>query len=135
MTGSFSISVEGSPVDRPPARVIVSNRKNQPDMVEIHYHDDNREVLKSSSPFAVGKKLKVEASVGGTQKSVLAEVEVIGFEAIKSESGQFFSVIKALDATHRLQRGMFTQTWENKTAADIAGDLAGLCGLQKGQID
>lgn len=101
----------------------------------LRIHDPNHIV---ASKCRIG--VDVDISVRKTEKShiriftgEITRMETI-VERTLSEQGSF-SVLRAMDRTHRLMRGRQVRAYQGKTLKSIVQEVAGRAGLKVGRVD
>jgi uncharacterized protein involved in type VI secretion and phage assembly len=107
----------------------VDDSNHVPDLFVLRFSDEAGTVL-AKAHFEIGAK--VELSLQSTQPggpSVLLAGEVTAIEVDVSEAG-VFTVVRGLDASHRLFRGTRVEAYVNMTASDIVQKVAQRAGLQ-----
>jgi len=126
------VKVDGTPLpdDVRPLLVTgyVDDSTNVPDLFVLRFSDEAGVVL-AKGKFEIGAK--VELSLQSTQPGgpgVLLAGEVTAIEVDVSESG-VFTVVRGLDASHRLFRGTRVEAYVNMTASDIVKKVAQRVGL------
>jgi phage protein D len=78
-----------------------------------------------------GAALGVDATSDGSAASIF-KGEIISVEPVFEEGGETKVVVRALNRLHRLTRGRKTRTFENKSDAEIAAQIASEAGLAFG---
>lgn len=135
-TTFWDIQVDGRPlpddVEALLEVVVVDDSLHAPDLFELHFRDPDRVAL-TKGGFEVGKPVKI-AVVGGGAPTTLIDAEVTALEISFDESGTL-TVVRGLDASHRLVRGRRTETYRDMTYSDIARKVAARAGLAVGAID
>ncbi len=113
--------------------MVVDTSLIDPDHVVLTFRDPDRVVL-ANTGATIGTMLKVGIVDDANPSGVwLADGEVTALEAEFSGAGTF-TVIRGLDATHRLQRGSVTKAFQNATSSDIVRKVASAAGLRVGTI-
>ena len=114
--------------------MVVDTSLIDPDHVVLTFRDPDRVVL-ANTKAKIGSKLKVGIVDDGNPGGVwLADGEVTALEAEFSGAGTF-TIIRGLDATHRLQRGSKTMAFQNSKSSDIVKKVASAAGLTVGTIE
>jgi phage protein D len=131
-SNTILVKVEGTalPDDVKPLLVhaYVDDSSNVPDLFVLRFSDEAGTVL-TKAGIEIGKKVELSmqsTSPGGPQ--VLLAGEVTALEVEVSEAG-VHTVVRGLDASHRLFRGTRVEAYVNMTASDIAKKVAGRAGL------
>jgi len=96
-----------------------------------------------SNLLTIGKKVAIGFSSVKTNASEFAEgseqtaidAEVTAVEADFNEQSQATIVIRGCDVSHRLYRGRFNRSFQNKKDSDIVKDIAREVGIAEGKID
>ncbi|MCB0969453.1 MAG: phage late control D family protein, partial [Ilumatobacter sp.] len=105
-----------------------------PDSVFVRLRFDDPD-LWNRLGVSIGQKIDVRAGqLGEAAESTLITGEVTSIEAVY-EYGNRFLVIRGYDASHRLQIGRKTRSFNNVTDSDLARRIAGDAGLSIGTID
>ena len=110
--------------------VEVDSNLSLPDMATLRFHDPNAG-LTNDGPFALGAELQV--GVGDEQgrgDSTLFVGEIMAIEPDFGEGTVVDLAVRAYDRSHRLHRGVHTQTYLNISDSDIASQIATAVGLQ-----
>lgn len=131
-SNTLLVSVEGTPLpdDVRPQLVggFVDDSTNVPDMFVLRFTDAGGVVL-AKGGFAIGAKVELALqTTAPTGKQVLLKGEVTAIEVEVGEKGTY-TVVRGLDASHRLFRGTRTEAFVNMTASDIVAKVAGRAGL------
>ena len=126
------VKVNGTPLpdDVKPLLVTgyVDDSNHVPDLFLLRFSDEGGTVL-AKAHFEIGAK--VELSLQSTQPGgpgVLLAGEVTAIEVDLSEAG-VFTIVRGLDASHRLFRGTRVEAYVNMTASDIVKKVAQRVGL------
>jgi phage protein D len=135
---TVKITIDGAPLADDTltllTSMVVDTSLVDPDHVVLTFRDPDRVVLKDTKA-KIGAKLKVGIVDDGNPSGVwLADGEVTALEAEFSGAGTF-TIIRGLDATHRLQRGSRTMAFQNSTSSDIVRKVASAAGLTVGTIE
>ena len=107
----------------------VDDSNHVPDLFLLRFSDEAGTVL-AKAKLEIGAK--VELSLKSTQPGgpgVLLAGEVTAIEVDVSEAG-VFTIVRGLDASHRLFRGTRVEAYVNMTASDIVQKVAQRVGLQ-----
>ncbi len=131
-SNTILVKVDGAqlPDDVKPLLVTgyVDDSTHVPDLFLLRFSDESGTVL-AKARFEIGAK--VELSLQSTQPGgpgVLHAGEVTAIEVDVSEAG-VFTVVRGLDASHRLFRGTRVEAYVNMTASDIVKKVAQRAGL------
>ncbi len=132
------VEIDGSPLSSELEvlleQVMVDDHLHAPDMFEVTFRDAERQVL-SQAKLKIGSKVKVSAPpLGGSAPEVLISGEVTAFEGEYDSAGSR-AIVRGYDMLHRLHMGRVSKTFVNVKYSDIAQQVAGDHGLQKGTID
>lgn len=132
-SNTIAVSVDGTPLpDDIKAKLVtgvVDDSTNVPDLFVLRFTDDGAVVL-TKGKFEIGAKVELSlhnTAPGGHQ--VLLEGEVTALEVELGEKGMH-TVVRGLDASHRLFRGTRTEAFVDMTASDIVRKVAQRAGLQ-----
>ncbi|MBE1489292.1 VgrG-related protein [Plantactinospora soyae] len=135
-----NLLVVGAPNTLPgewPERLVygcVEDSSNLPASATLRYHDQGSRLLQESR-ITIGRKLTVAVRAGDSNREVpLFTGEVVTVETDFDGTGTYTS-IRGLDLSHRLMRGRRVASYQNRTASDIARELARFAGLPLGRID
>jgi phage protein D/phage baseplate assembly protein gpV len=83
----------------------------------------------------IGQEIEIRSgAIGESGDATLIKAEITSIEGI-FEHGNRYLVIKGYDASHRLQAGRKTRSFNNVTDSDLARRIAGDAGLQVGTIE
>ncbi|MEU6631979.1 VgrG-related protein [Streptomyces parvus] len=109
-------------------RALVDSRRNAPTMIEISFRDDDADILERAG-ITFGSRIEVWSRASGT-----AEPALVGAGDVTALEGDYaelsvITVVRAYDASHRLQRGSRVRTFVNMTDSDIALRIAREAGL------
>ncbi len=130
------LSINGSPATEEQMRLltelVLDDSTTLPDMLDLTFADFNAGFLESS-PFQIGAKVKVELSAAGQPPSTF-EGECVSLGA-RYHGGRFQATVRAFDASHRLNRGRMTKTYEAMTGSDIFSKIVQEAGLTKGTVE
>ncbi|MEI7034389.1 VgrG-related protein [Streptomyces pratensis] len=112
----------------------VDDSRTLPDLFLLRFRDPDR-VLLEQAGLTIGAEARLLARAGGgTAPRPLLEGVVTALEAELDETGTF-TVVRGLDASHRLFRGRRVASYQNMTLADICGQVAQRAGLKPGPVD
>jgi phage protein D len=133
-----TVEVDGKELDPSLAslveQLVVDDFLHAPDMVVLTFRDVGRTVLKDSQ-IKHGSRIRVLATnVGGTTPEPLATVEVAALEAEQGLAGSR-TIVRAYDASRRLQTGRQTRSYAQMKDSDIARQIATANRLELGTID
>lgn len=105
-----------------------------PDSVFVRLRFDDPD-LWSRLGVSIGQTIDIRAGqLGEAAESTLIKAEITSIEAVY-EYGNRFLVIRGYDASHRLQIGRKTRSFNNVTDSDLARRIASDAGLSVGTID
>jgi uncharacterized protein involved in type VI secretion and phage assembly len=98
---------------------------------------------KHENSFQIGKSIKIGFGSGTTEdekfkkqeKDSILEGEITAIESHFSATSQAPIIIRGYDISHRLHRGRYNRSFQNKTDADIVKKIAGEVGISTGTID
>lgn len=111
----------------------VEDSSNLAAVAELRFRDEHG-VFYSENTVAIGTKVTVRVRRGRTASVLLFKGEVVTLESQHDGHGTF-SVIRALDLSHRLMRGQRVRSFVKQTPSVIAQRLAAAAGLPIGKID
>ncbi|GIF07191.1 VgrG-related protein [Actinoplanes siamensis] len=111
----------------------VEDSSNLAAVAELRFRDEHG-VFYAENGVAIGSKVTVRVRRGRTTSVLLFKGEVVTLESQHDGYGTF-SVIRALDLSHRLMRGQRVRSFVKQTPTVIAQRLAGAAGLPIGKID
>ncbi|BCY05783.1 VgrG-related protein [Actinoplanes sp. L3-i22] len=111
----------------------VEDSSNLAAVAELRFRDEHG-VFYSENGIAIGTKVTLRVRRGRTASVLLFKGEVVTLESQHDGHGTF-SVIRALDLSHRLMRGQRVRSFVKQTPSVIAKRLAGAAGLPIGKID
>jgi phage protein D len=141
-TTFVSMKIDGNPLDDKTLgcldSLVVENAVNLPDSFTASFADPEGEVLRSISG-GLGKKVQIAVTHAEEPGPVtildgeLTAVEV-DYDAAHSGDGTR-TVVRGMDQSHRLQQGRKTKTWNQKTASEVAVEVARSAGLDIGDVD
>lgn len=131
-----TVKVDGAPLDDALARKLVDfvldDSLTLPDMIDLTFTDNNAGFL-DVAPFKIGSRVSVELKAAGQTPSTF-EGECVSVGA-RYQSGKYHSTIRALDVSHRLNRGRMTMTFEKSTADAIFKKILGENAIPVGTIE
>ncbi|MGW2474169.1 VgrG-related protein [Streptomyces sp. NPDC001665] len=112
----------------------VDDSRTLPDLFLLRFRDPDR-VLLEQTGLKIGSEARLLARAGGgTVSKPLLEGAVTALEVELDETGTF-TVVRGLDAAHRLLRGRRVASYQNMTLSDICGQVAQRAGLKPGTVD
>ncbi|MFB8212062.1 VgrG-related protein [Streptomyces sp. NPDC056010] len=112
----------------------VDDSRTLPDLFLLRFRDPDR-VLLEQTGLKIGSEARLLARAGGgTAPKPLLEGAVTALEVELDETGTF-TVVRGLDASHRLLRGRRVASYQNMTLSDICGQVAQRAGLKPGTVD
>ncbi len=132
-SNTILVTVDGTPLpdDLKPLLVngYVDDSTNVPDMFVLRFSDDGGTVL-AKAKFKIGAKVELSLqSTAPDGHAVLLKGEVTALEVEVGEKG-VHTVVRGLDASHRLFRGTRAEAYVNMTASDIVSKVAQRAGLE-----
>ena len=135
---SAIVEVDGSPLLdelRPVVEQVVVDQSVQlADMFSITFRDVERTVL-GKAQIKVGTKIRVSGTeLGGIRPVLLVAGEVTSVEGDYHQRGSR-TVVRGYDASHRMNVGRTTKTYEDTTDTEIVRDKAKVWGVDAGTID
>jgi uncharacterized protein involved in type VI secretion and phage assembly len=132
------IEIADSPID--PAidllieQIVVDDSRTLPDMFTLRFRDPDHTVLEKSG-LKIGTKVRIFGGrVGGAATILLIYGEVTALEAEIDETGTHV-IVRGYDVSHRLQRGVHTQTFVDTSEGEIVRRVAEAAGLELGEIE
>lgn len=136
-TNAFVIGCPG-PLPAPwpgmPMEVQVQESGGLPAVAVVRFLDPGRDLL-AQTGITVGGKFTVQVKPGDeTALLPLFTGEVVSLEAEFDGVGSF-TTVRALDVSHRLQRGRRIAGYRNSTASEVAAQLASAAGVPLGTVD
>jgi phage protein D len=144
MQGSTFVSVKiaGSPLDEKTLgcldSLVVENAINLPDSFTASFADPEGEVLRAISG-ELGKKVQIavtHADEPGPVTILDGELTAVDVDYDAAHSGDGTrTVARGMDQSHRLHQGRKTKTWNQKTASEVATDVAQAAALDVGEVD
>jgi uncharacterized protein involved in type VI secretion and phage assembly len=115
-------------------RCAVDDSLNLPAVAMLAFRDENHQML-TATGITIGTSLRVSLTTVAEQgRELLFSGEVTALETEFDETGTF-TVVRALDRTHRLFRGRKVVAFRNMTAADIVRRVASAAGLTVARVD
>lgn len=138
-TTTFEIAVDGAPLDPTVVaelqRLEVDDSLALPDVVTLTFRDPQRVVL-GTARLKVGAGLTVKVrGVFGPAPVPLADVEVTALEMDYHHELGTVTVVRAMDRSHRLQRGRKVAAYKQVSRADVARTVISRAGLSAGTVD
>lgn len=96
-----------------------------------------------ASSLTIGKTIKLEFTSATTASaefdeattSTIFEGEITGVETHFTQGSQAPLIIRAYDKAHRLTRGRYSRSFQNKTDDDIVKQIAGEASITVGTVD
>jgi len=140
VASAFQIEIDGQPLDSAMLssviHVVVDDHLHLPDTFVITFQESPEMNAAEKARVKVGSKVKIGATaLGDPSPQPLISGEVTALEGEYRESKAPVLLVRGYDASHRLMRGRVSAVHAQKKYSDIAGDIAGAAGLQRGQID
>lgn len=136
-TNAFVIGCPGplpAPWPRMPTEVRVEESGGLPAVAVVRFLDPGRDLL-AQTGIRVGGRFTVQVKPGDeTAQLPLFAGEVVALEAEFDGTGSF-TTIRALDVSHRLQRGRRIAGHRNSTASEVVTQLATAAGVPLGTVD
>lgn len=133
-----TVEVDGNELDPAVAtlleQILVDDFLHAPDMVVLTFRDVGRTVLKDSQIGHASKIRVMATNVGGTTPEPLATAEVTALEAEQGLAGSR-TIVRAYDASRRLQCGRQTRSFAQMKDSDIARQIATEHRLEVGAVD
>ncbi|MFD5067428.1 VgrG-related protein [Streptomyces sp. NPDC058369] len=112
----------------------VDDSRTLPDLFLLRFRDPDR-VLLQQTGLKIGSEARLLARTGAdTAPKPLLEGPVTALEVELDETGTF-TLVRGLDASHRLLRGRRVASYQNMTLSDICGQIAQRAGLKPGTVD
>ncbi|WUT00793.1 VgrG-related protein [Streptomyces sp. NBC_00708] len=112
----------------------VDDSRTLPDLFLLRFRDPDR-VLLQQTGLKIGSEARLLARTGAdTAPKPLLEGAVTALEVELDETGTF-TLVRGLDASHRLLRGRRVASYQNMTLSDICGQIAQRAGLKPGTVD
>ncbi|MGP1386751.1 MAG: VgrG-related protein [Thainema sp.] len=104
---------------------------------------DEDEAWKHESLFEIGKTIEIGFISSATESDDYDEAdqgnvlkgEITAIETHFTSGSQAPLIIRGYDASHRLHRGRYNRSFQNKTDTDIVNQIAGEVGIATGTID
>ncbi|MEU9704463.1 VgrG-related protein [Streptomyces sp. NPDC047981] len=114
-------------------RAVVDSRVNMPTMIEVTFTDTGSNFL-ADSGITFGSRIEVATSYSrASDRVVVGAGEVTSVEA-DCFDGSVFTIVRAYDRSHLLQRGSRVRDYIKQKDSDIAKLIAGEAGLPIGEI-
>ena len=140
IASAFQIEIDGQPLDSAlessVIHVVVDDHLHLPDTFVITFQESPEMNAAEKARVKVGSKVKISATaLGDPSPQQLISGEVTSLEGEYRESKAPALLVRGYDASHRLMRGRISAVHAQKKYSDIAGDIAGVAGLERGQID
>ena len=130
------ISVDGAPLAEDLSTRLtdfaLDDSLHLPDLIDLTFQDFNTGFLEVA-PFKIGAKVKVQLNAPG-QPPTTFEGECVSL-GCSYHAGKFHSTVRALDISHRLNRGRMTKTFEKMTGSDIFKKILGENGVPAGTVE
>jgi len=130
----FKIALDGAVISETLsndlARIEVDRAVFLPGMATVEFHD-NKLTWLDDAKFSVGAAIKItvgafdDPSIG----TVLFDGEITAVEPIIASTGASSLIVRAMDKTHRLNRGSGVQRWEAVPDSDVISALISAAGL------
>jgi uncharacterized protein involved in type VI secretion and phage assembly len=112
----------------------VDDSRTLPDLFVLRFRDPSR-VLLEQAGLAIGTEARLLASAdGGPSPQPLLSGNVTALEVEIDDTGTF-TVVRGLDASHRLFRGRQVASYQNMTLTDICTQVARRAGLKPGRME
>lgn len=111
----------------------VEDSSNLAAVAELRFRDEHG-VFYGQNNIKIGTKVTVRVRRGRAAPLLLFQGEIVTLESQHDGHGTF-SVVRALDLSHRLMRGQRVRGFVKQTPTMIARKLAGAAGLPIGRID
>lgn len=141
-TSFVSITIDGAPLADTSLgnldSVVVEKALNLPDAFTASFVDPDGGIL-SDVAGKLGKSLQIAVSHTDESGAVtimdgeLTALEV-DYDAASSGNGTR-TIVRGMDKSYRLQHGRKTKTWNQRTASEVAKEVATAAGLEIGTID
>ncbi|WP_049580069.1 VgrG-related protein [Streptomyces sp. SBT349] len=136
-TNTFVIRVPGPlppPWDTMPVRVDIEESNALPAVAQLRFLDPERTLL-ADTRIRIGTRTEILVKPGdGSGELPLFHGEVVSME-VEYDGGGSFTTIRAMDASHRLQRGRKVVGFVGRKASEIAATVARTAGVPLGRID
>ncbi|NYI03895.1 VgrG-related protein [Allostreptomyces psammosilenae] len=112
----------------------VDDSRTLPDVFLLRFRDPGRVVLDKGG-FKIGVEVRLLAGTGDDQApQPLLTGEVTALEVEIDDTGTF-TVVRGMDAAHRLFRGRRVASYQNMTVSDICRAVAQRAGLRPGKVN
>ncbi|MEE1940293.1 VgrG-related protein [Streptomyces sp. TRM 70361] len=123
------------PWDETQLRVDVEESNTLPAVAQLRFPDPHRKLLQDTG-IRIGRPLTVHVKPGdGSGELPLFDGEVVSLEAEYDKGEGSFTTIRAMDRSHRLQRGRRVRGFVGRKASEIAREVAAAAGVPVGRID
>lgn len=110
----------------------VDQHVGMPTSCTLRFHDPEQQVM-TKAALKLGATCSVTVVSGGTTTQLFTG-EITGLEVQRRETGATFTLLRAFDVLHRLQRGRETLTYVDSTYADIASKVITRNRCKKGTV-
>lgn len=140
VASAFRIEIDGQPLssalESSVVHVVVDDHLHLPDTFVITFQESPEMNAAEQARVRIGSRVKISATaLGDPSPAPLISGEVTALEGEYRESKAPVLLVRGYDASHRLMRGRISAVHADKKYSDIAGDIAGRTGLERGQID
>ncbi len=129
-------------------QITIEESLHQPGMFTLMIRNDylpgrpDDKMWAYDSIFSIGKSVEIGFTSSTTeaeafseeQKSTLLKGEITAIEAHFSSDSQAPVIVRGYDISHRLHRGRFNRSFQNKTDSDIVNQIAGEAGISTGTV-
>jgi phage protein D len=137
-TLAATIEIDGTPLDPSVIpdveHVSVDDYLLLPDMFVLTLRDRDQNILETAR-MKVGSKVKISGSaLGDARPEQLILGEITSVEAEYGPGGHR-AVVRGYDLSHRLHRGVNTETYRNMKDSDVAAKIAARAKIPVGPID
>jgi uncharacterized protein involved in type VI secretion and phage assembly len=130
-------------------QINVEESLNLPGMFTLVIRNDYNSTRQGENPwlydstFAIGKAIEIgfesstteDTSFSQATESTLIKGEITAIEAQFNSESQAPIIIRGYDISHRLHRGRYNRSFQNKTDADIVKEVITGAGITAGTID
>jgi phage protein D/uncharacterized Zn-binding protein involved in type VI secretion len=113
-------------------RAVVENSMHLPDMFELTFNDPAREVVELGG-FIIGSEVVLTADGGDEEPLPLMVGEITALE-LEFEIGGSKTIVRGLDASHRLFRGKKTRTFQEMLVSEIIEEILAESEVIPGEI-
>jgi uncharacterized protein involved in type VI secretion and phage assembly len=104
---------------------------------------DEDKPWKHKALFAIGKEIEIGFTSSTTESDEFDDAatgnvlkgEITGIETHFTSDSQAPIIVRGYDVSHRLHRGRFNRSFQNKTDTDIVKQIAGEVGISAGTVD